>query len=63
MIEYVLILWLTAIPEGEAAYVTIPTEIGTYHQLDRCEDARDKLIEMTDAKKGAVVAVCVARDK
>jgi hypothetical protein len=63
MIEYVLIMWITAIPAGERAYVTIPTEIGTYRQLDRCETERDKLVEMTDAKGGAVVATCVARDK
>ncbi len=62
MIEYVLILWIT-ISAGDSGYITTPKEIGTYHMLDRCEVARDLLVETTKAEEGAVVAVCLARDK
>ena len=69
MTEWVLVLWLmlpAGNPGGERAYnVTGPKEIGTYRMLAKCEEERDKLVEMSlpNNVRGAVTAVCVARDK
>lgn len=65
MIEWVLVIWITvpATSSSHGWYVTTPTEVGVYRELDSCELQRDLLIDTTKNDKGAVTATCVERDK